>query len=125
VFLERNSRLVKGGQVLKNESQDSKRVSKEKGNRNLPEEMDTSYPTDILTQEAVKQPRKRKLEYSSVNSRGKSHAMSSLEGLRDRQTPKIQKLSDDSDDDYVSYIPTFRNSHKGFRKILFPDNPFV
>ena len=125
VFLERNSRLVKGGQVLKNESQDSKRVLKEKGNRNLPEKMDTSYPSDILTQEAVKQPRKRKLEYSTGNSPGKSHAMSSLEGLRDRQTPKIQKLSDDSDDDYVSYVPTFRNSHKGLRKILFPDNPFV
>jgi uncharacterized protein YqfB (UPF0267 family) len=113
VFLERNSRLVKGGQLLKNESQDSKRVSKEKGNRNLPEKMDTSCPSDILTQEAVKQPRKRKLEYSTVNSPGKSQAMSCLKSLRDRQSPKIQKLSDDSDDDYVSYIPTFRNSHKG------------
>ncbi|CAB4009097.1 Dual specificity tyrosine-phosphorylation-regulated kinase 2, partial [Paramuricea clavata] len=100
VFLERNSQLVKGGQVLKNESQDSKRVSKEKGNRNLPEEMDTSYPRDILTQEAVKQPRKRKLEYSTVNSPGKSHTMFCLESLKDRQSPKIQKLPDDSDDDY-------------------------
>ncbi len=91
---ERNSRIGTSDQV--NESQDSKMFSIEKSNRNLPEDMETSCPVDILTQAIVKQPKKRKLEYNIVNSPGKTEAKCCL---LDKQAVKMQKLSDTGSQD--------------------------
>jgi hypothetical protein len=79
----------KGGDILDHESKDSNIFSTGTGKRNASEEMDTSHPVDILTQEIVKQqPRKRKLDYDNLGLTEKNKS-----SLLDREAVKIQKTS--------------------------------
>jgi hypothetical protein len=74
---------------LDHESKDSNIFSAGTGKRNASEEMDTSYPVDILTQEIVKQQsRKRKLDYDNLGLTEKNKS-----SLLDREAVKIQKTS--------------------------------
>ena len=82
VSVRRRSLFATDGPGFKNESPNSKELLSVKG----------STRTDVLIQEKVRQPRKRKLEYNIANLSGETDTTTYSKSSR--QSPKFQKLSD-------------------------------
>ena len=112
----RNNQRVgeKVGRKSGDKSHNLKKFIYEKPDSCLPGETDILdiFPTDILTQDLIKQSRKRKLKYASTNSPGKINSMSCLGSLRDRQTVKVQRLAGHEFDDWLHQEEFTENKHE-------------